>query len=55
MQKRTFNEAIDYTMEQIRKMPLRHKEMFQLVGMIMALQILHEQELADEQKKRAGN
>ena len=55
MQKRTFNEAVDYTMDQIRNMPLRRKEMFQLVGMVMALQGLHEQELAEEKEKRAGN
>ena len=45
MTKRTFNEAVDYTLDKIRSMPIMMPEKQQIVGMIIALQVLHEEEL----------
>ena len=45
MTKRTFNEAVEYMLGKIINMPIMMPEKEQIVGMIMALQFLHEEEL----------
>lgn len=47
VEKRTFAEAATYTLNRIRKMDLSNSNMLELMGMVTALQVLHEAEMKE--------
>ena len=51
IKRRTFDESVDYVIERIFVMPIGNTTKVELAGMIMALQYIHEVEIADAKHK----
>ena len=46
--KKTFNESATYALNSIKKMDIPEAARFELMGMVTALQVLHEEEVQAE-------
>ena len=47
MKIRTFDEAVDHFIEQVRMMQIEDRYKVQLIGMVSGLQLVHENEKGD--------